>query len=263
MNRSSSDYDTHAAGADRSSARRRGGIDPVMYGLALFGSMTLAGYALQLSRQIGRLSRPATYDDVVYLLEGIDLYDAFQIHGPPALFETLLHAHAPTQTFLAFLSFVIFGPQLWSAYALNTVLVLLLAAIALYVSNGLPRLPRAIILLAALSTPLAANLVAEFRPDLYWGIATGFAVFLILQHRFFDSDATRYRLISGLVSGAALLAKPSASPATAGTPNELRRLALHTAPRDLSRCLVDLGGAVFCGKSNRHCTVYLPRNARI
>jgi hypothetical protein len=60
-----------------------------------------------------------------------------------------------------------------------------------------------------LSLPLVGNPVTEFRPDIFWGMLCGIAIYLMLSPGFLYSRV--YTYVPAAAVGLALRAKPSAS----------------------------------------------------
>lgn len=180
----------------------------VVLGVAFAASM------LHLSELRGRLAIPLAYDDIVYFIEGFDLFEKSIKFGIASIIQPLLVAHAPFQSLLSVFGYYIFGVNDWSGYQMNAVLLIAFLLALLWLTRSLDALVRLAIIVLVLATPFTANLVTEFRPDLFWGVLCGFAIFLIVQPNLLDSG-WEYKLATVLVSVAALHAKPSASPATA------------------------------------------------
>src|SRR5262249_18260790 len=137
-----------------------------------------------LSAYIGRLSIPVTFDDVGYILRGYTLYKLLLADEKLELLAQLLREHAPLQSALSLAAYYVFGPKEWSFYAINGFLVLALIAGVLWITSPLALLPQIAIAIVVLCTPVTANLVTEFRPDLWWGFLCGFAAYLIFDPRF-------------------------------------------------------------------------------
>lgn len=177
--------------------------------IALSMGFALIAWALHMSEQAGRLSTIPLYDDVTYLLQGFDVYQKFLEKDFVSAVAMLFHQHAPAQSLLAVIGYSVFGINPWSAYATNGILVLGLLLTTLWMVRRVPPLDRLAIVAVVLCTPLTVNLVAEFRPDLYWGLLCGVAVYLIF-HPLFLTTGWRYHVVAALVSALALLGKPSA-----------------------------------------------------
>jgi hypothetical protein len=169
---------------------------------------------LSLSARAGRMAMPIAYDDVSYALRGFAIYQALLEGESLAPLLQLLHEHAPLQSILSVLAHFAFGFHEWAFYAVNGLLVLALIGAVLWIVRPLGLLPQIAIALVVLCTPVTANLVAEFRPDLMWGLLCGFMAYLIFDHRFLRGSLS-YQVCAAVVSALALLGKPSASPATA------------------------------------------------
>jgi hypothetical protein len=169
--------------------------------------------ALERSAAVSRLSFPAFYDDIGYFISGFDLYALYLKEGFSAVLLPLLHEHAPFQSLLAMLGDFVFGVGLWSAYLADGFLVIGLVLVLLLFTRSLQPIGRFSIVLYILSLPLIGNLVTEFRPDIFWGVLCGIAIYLILSTKFLRSRV--YTYVTAIAVALALLAKPSASPATA------------------------------------------------
>jgi len=170
--------------------------------------------ALQRSAAVGRLSFPPAYDDVGYFVSGYDVYASFLANGLSASALLLLHDHAPLQSILAMIGDFLFGLGPWSAYLANGFLVVGLVLVLLVFTRPLQPIARFAIIAYVISLPLTGNLVTEFRPDFYWGLLCGIAVYLMLNREFLrGSPINTYA--PAIFVAFAVLAKPSASPATA------------------------------------------------
>ena len=192
----------------------------VLSELWLISSVVLLGIAfaanaLHLSAYWGLLALPPTYDDVGYLLSGLDLFETGRTSSVGTLMAALLHQHAPVQTALAFVGYRLFGVNQWAAYQVNGILLVAFTLSVLWLTRSLGAVSRLSLVVVVLATPFTTNLVTEFRPDLFWGLLCGFSVLLLLQPNLLDSDSTTRRYGAAILAAAALHAKPSASPATA------------------------------------------------
>ena len=176
-------------------------------GIAYF----IASFTIALSFQTGRLALPSGYDDVVYLIAGQQWLNEIPTRGFLGDVGAILHQHAPLQTLMAALSFVLLGPQDWAPYAANGVLLgLTLIAIFWYLRREGTSLILAILLVLCLvDVPFFQHSVTEFRPDLFAGIVVGFSILLVVSEPAFLMTRKR-QLYLGLLFGLALLAKPSA-----------------------------------------------------
>jgi len=169
---------------------------------------------LSLSARVGRLSIPLAFDDISYAVEGFWIYQMLVGGQKLEALGYVLHAHAPLQTILATLAPFAFGFHEWAFYAVLSFLIVLLTVIVLLVARPLPLLPQLAIVAVVLTTPVTANLVTEFRPDLWWGFLCGIAAYLIFDPRFLRGSVA-YQVVTIILSALALLGKPSGSPATA------------------------------------------------
>ncbi len=177
-------------------------------------SLLAISSALELSATRGRLSIPPAYDDVGYFVDGFDLYKIYLDKGLSADLLPILHQHAPLQSVLAMIGNILFGVGPWSAYMANGFLVIGLVLVLLAFTRSLRPISRFAIILYVVSLPLIGNLVTEFRPDFYWGLLCGVAIYLMFDHAFLRGNRM-YTYAPAVFVALALLAKPSASPATA------------------------------------------------
>jgi hypothetical protein len=162
----------------------------------------------------GKLALPSKYDDVSYLSQGADWLNAWK-HGGLAAFWSAGVAHSPITVYTAFFGFLIFGPYEWAAYAVNGVFVWLFLMGLDDLSKGLPTYQRLLLPLTALTYPLLANLVMEFRPDVLCSMVTAYLLTLIIKTNWLKPTRSRLLLL-GILLGVALLSKPSIFPITIG-----------------------------------------------
>jgi hypothetical protein len=177
-------------------------------------SVAWASNALHLSAFWGRLAFPPYSDDVGYLLSGFHLFETTQRGDLVSQLKPVLRHHAPMQSLLAFAGYRLFGVNKWSAYQMNGILLVVFMLAILWMTRSLGAVSRLSIVVIVLAMPLTTNLVAEFRPDLLWGLLCGLAVFMVLRPPLFD-PAWKVRTGAVILGVAALHAKPSAAPATA------------------------------------------------
>ncbi|MFZ1814794.1 MAG: hypothetical protein WBO55_02495 [Rhizobiaceae bacterium] len=163
----------------------------------------------------GRLSIVPIYDDVVYLIDGMErlaALDAGGLWGLLASFTTSV-AHAPLLSLLGAFGLLVSGGAVWGAYLMNAVWVFAALALSWLLMQQLSPWSRFGIALAMLAAPMFGYAVAEFRPDVGWGLLVGFSAALLAT-----CDLRRIEpptaLWLGALLGICVLAKPSASPAT-------------------------------------------------
>lgn len=166
----------------------------------------------------GKLSLPPVYDDVTYLLQGATWVNRLRDYGLGGLVSAPI-AQSPVMVVIAFLGFLLFGFQIWAPYAINALLVFGLLMGLDLLSEELPLYQRLLLPLTALTYPLTANLVMEFRPDVVCSLTLAFyvAVALRLEWRSVPQlslDSCRYYLGLSSILAFALLAKPSIFPIT-------------------------------------------------
>jgi hypothetical protein len=162
----------------------------------------------------GKLALPPKYDDVSYLSQGADWLNAWK-HGGLAEFWSAGVAHSPISVYTAFFGFLVFGPYEWAPYAVNGLFVWLFLLGLDDLSQGLPTYQRLLLPLTALTYPLLANLVMEFRPDVLCSIVTAYLLTLIIKTHWLKPKRSRLLLL-GILLGVALLSKPSIFPITIG-----------------------------------------------
>jgi hypothetical protein len=162
----------------------------------------------------GKLALPPKYDDVGYLSQGAQWLNAWK-SGGLAEFWSAGVAHAPISAYTAFFGFLIFGPYEWAPYAVNGVFVCLFLLGLDDLAKGLPTYQRLLLPLTALTYPLLASLVMEFRPDILCSIVTAYLLTLIIKTNWLNPTRSRLLLL-GILLGVALLSKPSIFPITIG-----------------------------------------------
>jgi hypothetical protein len=163
---------------------------------------------IHYSRSYGRAIVGPLYDDVAYLVEGLEYAQLWQTQGWMECLERM-HAdppHSPFGTLVAAVGFVIFGPVEWAAYAIMGLVVLLVMLAVDMLMRGLPFHARVAGTLFALSFPITGTLVSDFRPDATAGLATGLGGVLMLIWSPFLASRRR-QLITGLCFAVALLVK--------------------------------------------------------
>lgn len=160
----------------------------------------------------GKLSLPPVYDDVSYLLQGAIWVNAFKEGGLSGLVAAPI-AHSPVMVLIAFIGFLLFGFQVWAPYAINGVFVFGILFGLDSLARKLPLYQRLLLPITALTYPLIANVIMEFRPDILCGIVMAFFVTCCLQLDWSLSTRIQRFGISGLLA-LALLCKPSVFPIT-------------------------------------------------
>ena len=179
--------------------------------VAALAAYAVASYSIAASFQIGRLAMPADFDDVVYLGNGQQWLNEISRHGFLGNLLGLINQHAPVQTAIAALSYLVAGPYDWPPYAANGVLlaVSLFGAMRILERETGSLLITIFVTLCLTAVPFFQHAVTEFRPDLFAGLVTAFAALLLLQQPLYRlSAAAQLRL--GLLLGLALLMKPAA-----------------------------------------------------
>ncbi|HTW93331.1 MAG TPA: hypothetical protein VMD30_00970, partial [Tepidisphaeraceae bacterium] len=200
---------------------------PQRIALCLLATLIVTGISLYLARLHKRLLNYPYYDDVGYFDDGWQKLTALRTGGLSAFARscTMPPPHSPFSTLLAMASFAVFGrhewppyngngtviPE-WGPYVGNGIIVLFLfLCVDRLLGPGRPWWQRALVLLMIAVTRLPADIIWNFKPDAFWGIVTAAAVIAAL-HR--PSPRWTHAALTGLLFGAALLAKPSISPLT-------------------------------------------------
>jgi hypothetical protein len=144
------------------------------------------------------------------LLSGQQLINELNLNGVNGI-GTFLDSrglHAPYSTIIAAISLWLTNGNIASVYYANALIVILyLLGISYFIWRIKPLL-FAVLLLLFLTPPILTMGVVEFRPDILWGLLTGFAaVWIITEDKIFTSP--KHSLFAGLLLGIDLLVKPS------------------------------------------------------
>lgn len=186
--------------------------------LGAFFSLVLFHVAAVMGRIVreGRLSLVPIYDDVTYLVDGMSRLAVLDRSGIGG-FVADLHAHPAHAPFMAVTStfgFLLSGGAVWGPYLLNSLWVFFAAGLVLLVLQDVELKSRIGIAVALLAAPLFGFAIAEFRPDPVWGLLVGLSAALLVTVDI--AQASRSRLLMlGLLVGVAVIAKPTAAPASA------------------------------------------------
>lgn len=156
------------------------------------------------------------YDDVGYLIDGLQRLAVLDRAGIAGFLLDLgaRPAHAPLTAVTATFGLMVSGGAAWGPYFLSAVWVLALVMLGYFVLRGAALWSRVGILTAILAAPLFGHVLAEFRPDPVWGLLVGLAMGLSAAQDLLAAGRRRL-FVLGLVFGAAVVAKPSAAPASA------------------------------------------------
>ncbi len=122
-------------------------------------------------------------------------------------------AHSPVMVLIAFVGFLLFGFKVWAPYAVNGILVFGILLGLDLLARKLPLYQRLLLPITALTYPLMANVVMEFRPDILCSIVMSFFVVCCFQLNWQSPDRTHKFIISSLLA-LGLLCKPSIFPIT-------------------------------------------------
>jgi hypothetical protein len=186
---------------------------PIAWTAALVITISVAFFALQRSIEVGRLSAPPLYDDVVYLYTAQTLLHAMQHQSWLATLHQFVDQHAPLSTLVAVIGFLMVPHGLIGPYLANC---LVLGGFLAGCAGFLRKLPVAgsVGIIAAIAAiPISSLSISEFRPDLAWGFLTGLASVALLRPPVF-ALGSKSLITIGLLAGLALVSKPSTSPVT-------------------------------------------------
>ncbi len=182
--------------------------------LILIAGAIFTAFALQWSFHNGRLTRDPGFDDVKYLVDGLERAQVLYAHGFEGLVRGLWKnpPHSPWSTGLAFLSFLFLGVHDWAPYLANGILVVLFLGLSLAVARASDTILKVLIIGFACSFPWALRAVQDFRPDFAVALSTAAGVLLAIP---MDRPALRTRetrgrlLLSGFCFAMAFITKPS------------------------------------------------------
>jgi hypothetical protein len=163
----------------------------------------------------GRLSLPATYDDVEYFNDAAHRLQILYDNGILSCLVSLFRnpPHSPFATLVPFLGFSVFGIKDWAPAAVNLAWVALLLYFVKILMSDVPRGAYVTVAVSTLCWPLTATMVVECRPDIYTALLTVMGATLMFRAPFLQA-ARHHTAVVAVLFGAALLAKPSVSPVT-------------------------------------------------
>ncbi len=182
-------------------------------GIAVILTAVTATFSLKLAEQLGRLSVPPLYDDVVYFVAAVQWLNEAPSHGIAENVYGLLHQHAPFSTLTAAIGFSLRPDGYLGPYAINAVIILafLLGLAGLLWRRSLVDISTCLV--GAACVPMLWQTMTEARPDLPWGLALGLAIGAVLHRPLLQrSRWSIFRL--GVLCGLASAIKPSAFPAS-------------------------------------------------
>jgi len=168
------------------------------------------------SLRFGRLLFLPVVDDAAYMNDGLERLQLFYTSGFSGLIRGFFESappHSPFSSGLAMVSFALLGVHDWAPYVGNVIVVFVLVAFVALLMRDAKWWETALACVFALTTPLAAIAVSEFRPDVACGVVTAAGLVLLLGRPFVRSSL-RYRLVIGACLGSALVIKPATSPLT-------------------------------------------------
>lgn len=170
---------------------------------------------IQESMTQGRLTFPATFDDVTYLLDGARRAGVLYTHGLGEVVRGYVRQppHSPVATFMAAAGFLLFGMNEWAPYAMNSLVVLAMWGLALWLLRGRPAWQRVPCVLALATIPMVIMAVHEFRPDIPSAVLISAGVLALLDNPAPERSGRR-ALFAGGLFGLAILCKPASFPAT-------------------------------------------------
>jgi hypothetical protein len=172
-------------------------------------------FVISTSQSIGRLSNDSTYDDVDYFNMGFPLYRAFQDKGLPGLLRSY-YANPPRSMYggcASALGFTLFGVHDWSPYATNAIVLAVFLGYGVYLFRDRPRWLLAGVFVYILSSPLAAIIIHDFKPDAFNGILIVIGCLTALADSTVrEGHVWRRFFWAGVFFGLAVLAKSTVFP---------------------------------------------------
>jgi len=195
----------------------KGTTNLYVYSLILLISISFTCVTVLFSFKQGRLATVITYDDIVYFHDGLFKLNLLNEKGLLYFIEhiTKTTIHAPLSTFVAMLSFAVFGIHNWAPYAANGIFIFIMLFIVNKLINPLNVGIKFLFFLFFLSVPFVGYTVHEFRPDLPAGLFTAIGLIFLILKSVGEFDIKYISFVS-LWFSLALLSKPSASPFTIG-----------------------------------------------
>jgi hypothetical protein len=183
------------------------------WSISIIGCFVLvfADLNLALSAREGTLAMPPIYDDVGYLLDAYQRLSFGNVNSLLALIKSFWAnpPHAPMSTLMAMIGFALFGPNVWGPYIVNAWIVAVYAAgIFAIARSNLTNLPSILLVALMLFVPIIHFAMTEFRPDMAAGLLFGLAIYLLTSTRY-ESASRKNLIVVGLVSAAAIVAKPT------------------------------------------------------
>jgi 4-amino-4-deoxy-L-arabinose transferase-like glycosyltransferase len=182
-------------------------------------SAAYAANVIQWSLRFGRLGMDPVFDDVGYLIDGLQRLNVLDSAGFHAFCRTFVQSppHSPWSTLLALIAFALIGVHDWAPYFLNALLVFFLLCLVWDIVDQEDTLARVAITSVVLLLQLPFQAILEFRPDFAVALFTaGFSVLLLKMGVYEMEKAVELRgyFFAGLLAGLAYLTKPSFFPHT-------------------------------------------------
>ena len=173
--------------------------------------------ALQIHQSLdqGKLGHPATYDDSMYFVDGLERVHALYDYGPLQLLEGWWKSppHSPWSTLVAVSGFALLGVQAWAPSVAASVVLIVALAVLVIVTRHLSISHAVLIAIAGLTWPIVSYLVIDIRPDMVWGLSV--AAFCATVSGGATRALTRpVAFWAGALLAFALLAKTSTFPVT-------------------------------------------------
>jgi hypothetical protein len=205
-----------------------------------------AANVIQWSIRFGRLAMDPVFDDVGYMIDGLQRLNVLDRAGFHSFCLNFVNSppHSPWSTFLALISFALMGVHDWAPYALNSLVLLLFLCVAWDLVGQNKSLEGAAILSVILLLQLPFQAILEFRPDFAAALFTAAFSLLILKMGCYEVGAEiRNHFCAGLIVGLAYLTKPTFFPHT--TVMFLAAIVIAEICRGLrSRARIDAWGIV-------------------
>jgi hypothetical protein len=186
-----------------------------------------------------RLRIEPYYDDIGYFTDALKRLEVFYDQGLQALWRSLVDSppHSPWSTLLGMFAFAILGISNVAPYACNSILIFIFLLVIFNIEVTATLACKLCVSLFALSTPLAALAIMDFRPDfatnLFLAAGASILLFQTAQTAFLK-PWIRAALV--LFFSGALLAKPTTVLATSFLILFAQGLHVLSAMRDRDLC---------------------------
>jgi hypothetical protein len=171
---------------------------------------TFTSFMVQYSAHSYRLAIEPYYDDVGYFIDAFGRLEAIYNKGLWGMINSLLvnPPHSLWSSLAATIGFAVGGISNYSPYAVNGILVFILLLVVFHYGLKVSLKAKIIVALFALSCPMTALAIIEFRPDFAANLFLVCGVSLLLASPNFESCLCRKKIaVVIILFSSALLAK--------------------------------------------------------